>query len=423
MRVAIDASRAAETQKTGVGWYCHHLLRHLKDVIPDDVGVVLYSDRPLPKELHPWPEQWEEKVLRWPPTPSHSPSHLEGEKVGERSWPMWSQVRLVAQVLRDRPDVLFVPAHVIPFTLALAPQGKRPRLVTTIHDVVFKQFPDSYSTRERWYADHATRLAVRRAERIIVPTEAVRWDLERYYGCASERVTVIHHGVTPLVISTEANEVSGVEKSHKFVPRGQRAGSLPPSHEATEGRGAAARDDEGRFVLYVGRLERKKNVARMVEAFSRIAPQHPDLRLVLAGPPGFGYEEVRAAIDRSPVRDRIVETGWVDQAQYHQFLSSASVFLFPTLGEGFGLPILEAMAAGVPVITSRGGAHEEVAGDAALLVDPESTDEIAAAIDRTLRDANLRVDFVRRGRQRVTQFTWTRSAQDTWNVLRDVLFT
>lgn len=436
MLLAIDASRAAEPQKTGVGWYCHHLLQHLKDVIPHDVRVIVYSDQSLPEELRPWPENWEETVLRWPPTPSHSPSHWEGEKVGDGRWPLWSQVRLATQVLHDRPDILFIPAHVIPKLLvyrkrlqvsfspssrggALARRslavssgalgggwgeggrgGARLRLVTTIHDVVFKQFPESYPMRERWYANHATQLAVRHADRIIVPTEAVKRDLERWYRCASEKVVVVHHGVehsnAPNTDSNASNsEHSDVIRSIRMFPE--------------------------RYILYVGRLERKKNVARMVEAFSRIAPQYPNLRFVLAGPPGFGYEEVRAAIDRSPVRDRIIETGWVDQMQYHQFLSSASVFLFPTLGEGFGLPILEAMAAGVPVIISSDGAHGEVAGNAALLVNPESTEEIAVAIDRTLRDANLRSDLVRRGQHRAAQFTWTRSAQETWSALNGVL--
>lgn len=401
MLLAIDASRAAEAQKTGVGWYCHHLLQHLKDVIPHDVRVILYSDQPLPEELRPWPQSWQERVLR-------------------RHGPMWSQLVLANAVLHDRPDALFVPAHVIPFTLTLAPRSKRPRLVTTIHDVVFKQFPESYAPRERWYADHATRLAVRHADRIIVPTEAVRRDLERYYQCDVEKVAVVHHGVTPFVISTEASEVSAVEKSHKTVQQRQDVRSL-----------ADARDDE-KVVLYVGRLERKKNVARMVDAFSRVASQHPDARLVLAGPPGYGYAEVRAAIDRSSARARITETGWVDQEQYHALLRRATLFLFPTLGEGFGLPILEAMAAGVPVITSRApfrsvrakevdGAHEEVAGNAALLVDPVDPGNISDAIERVLTDQCLREDLVRLGQQRASDFTWQRSAKATWDALQSVL--
>ena len=137
MTVAIDASRAADTQKTGVGWYTYHLIDHLRVVIPQDVRVLLYTDRPLPAELHPWPERWEERVLRW----------------GVVRWPLWSQLRLAAQVFRDCPDVFVVPAHVIPDALACTRRcgRQRPRIVTTIHDVVFRQFPETYSPRERWY--------------------------------------------------------------------------------------------------------------------------------------------------------------------------------------------------------------------------------------------------------------------------------
>lgn len=374
MTIGIDASRAAEERKTGVGWYCHHLLQHLKDVIPDDVGVVLYSDQPLPAELNSWPRNWEERVLK-------------------RRGPMWSQIVLANAVLRDRPDAFFVPAHVIPLALTLAPRSRRPKLITTIHDVVFRGSPETYSVRERWYADHATRLAVRRADRIIVPTESVKHDLERYYRCDPEKVAVIHHGVESRIMNQEL--WTETTKRPSFI--------IPHSL----------------FILYIGRLECKKNVVRMVEAFTDIAPRHPDTRLVLVGAPGYGYEEVRAAIARSPARERIETLGWVDRGTHDRLLARASVFLFPTLGEGFGLPILEAMAAGVPVITSRGGAHEEVAGDAALLVSARDTAAIADALDRLLSDERLRRDCVERGKRRAGQFTWDRCAQQT----RDVLLT
>ncbi|MBI4450058.1 glycosyltransferase family 4 protein, partial [Candidatus Uhrbacteria bacterium] len=161
----------------------------------------------------------------------------------------------------------------------------------------------------------------------------------------------------------------------------------------------------------------KKNVARMIEAFSIVAVWRPDLRLVLAGPPGYGHVEVRSAIERSPFRDRVITPGWVDDGQHDQLLRRAAVFLFPTLGEGFGLPILEAMAAGVPVITSRGGAHEEVSGGAAVLVDPLDPRSIADATERVLNDQHFHDDLVRRGQQRAAEFTWQRTAQQTWNVL------
>lgn len=375
MLLAIDASRAAGEQKTGVVWYCHHLLRHLKFVIPDDVGVVLYSDQPLPEELRPWPSHWEERVLRWRPLP------------------LWSQLRLVGQVLRDRPDVLFVPAHVLPEALAYRKRHSVSflRLVTTIHDIAFRAWPEAYGARERWYADHATRIAVRSADRIIVPTHAVAEDLVRHYIADRRRITVIPHGV--MAMQYDASRIP--------LPSSR----IPPVP----------------FLLYVGRLERKKNVARMVDAFSRIAPAHPELRFILAGPPGYGYEDVCAALARAPARDRIVTPGWIDPPTYRALLGRATALCFPTLAEGFGLPILEAMASGVPVITSRGHAHEEVAGDAAILVDAGDTASIAAGMDRVLCDPALREDLVRRGQQRAAAFTWESTARGTWDVLRDVL--
>ncbi|MBI4142643.1 glycosyltransferase family 4 protein [Candidatus Uhrbacteria bacterium] len=411
--IAIDASRAAGEQKTGVGWYAYHLLAHLKDVIPDDVGVVLYSDRPLPAELRPWPQNWEERVLPWPPSRADSRQPIADSS----RWPMWSQLRLAWQGLRDRPDILFIPAHVIPKMLTrrkwyLVPWPKRylvpfPRLVTTIHDIAFKEFPDAYARRERWYADHATRLAVRHADRIIVPTYAVARDLERWYGCDPGKIAVIHHGITPLVISTERVARASGEISDRLP--GDLSDSLRPT-----------RDDE-RLMLYVGRLEHKKNVVRMIEAFDRIASRYPKARLVLAGSPGHGVEDVRVAIAHSPFRDRILTPGWISEEKRSHLLSRASVFLYPTLAEGFGMPILEALAAGVPVVTTRGHAHEEVAGNAALLVNPLDTDAIADALATLLEHPDRRANLVHRGQQRAAQFTWEQSAQATWGELQSVL--
>ncbi|MFH1098311.1 MAG: glycosyltransferase family 1 protein [Candidatus Uhrbacteria bacterium] len=435
MVLAIDASRAAVDQKTGVGWYCHHLLAHLKDVIPHDVRVVLYTDRSLPSELRPWPTNWEERILRWPPAtisnsrrsgrdPDTKSSGLKFQ-ISNSRWPLWSQIRLAWQVLRDRPDVLFVPAHVIPEILVIfSPSSsearsrqtegqegerrvlrsigeggegvgnRRTKLITTIHDVAFKDFPEAYSFRERRYADHATRLAVRAADRVIVPTRAVACDLERCYQCDPTKITVIAHGV---------------ELDSKY--------SVPMVKECS----SRLATDDSRLVLYVGRLEYKKNVVRMIQAFERIASQCSNLQLVLAGQPGHGHEQVRETIDRSPVRDRIITLGWISREEYWCLLSRASVFLFPTLVEGFGLPILEAMAAGVPVIVSRGGAHEEVAGDAAVLVDPFDVSSIADATSSILDNVTFRSALVERGRQRAAEFTWKRSARATWEAINSVL--
>ncbi|MBI4433774.1 glycosyltransferase family 4 protein [Candidatus Uhrbacteria bacterium] len=370
MRIAIDASRAAEAQKTGVGWYCVHLLRALQSVIPNDVRVSLYSDQSLPRELFPMPRHWDTQTLSW-----HG---------WRKRLPLWSQVRLSLHVLRDRPDVLFIPAHVIPDVLAWwRVWGRRPpRIVTTIHDVVFRSYPHTYTPRERWYADRATRGAVRVADRIIVPADAVRAEVIRYYGADPMRVVTIPHGV--------------VVRPHP----------LPTPETPSDP-----------FVLYVGRLEHKKNVARMVDAFSRVAPEFPRLRFVLVGHPGYGYDAVRNAIARSPVRVRILVQGWIAPEQYDVLRATAMVLCFSTLAEGFGLPIIEAMAVGTPVLTSRGGVHEEVAGDAAELVNPWDVESIARGLRRLLTDESRRDVCRTRGYTRAAMFTWERSARATWATL------
>lgn len=385
MLLAIDASRAADPQKTGVGWYTYRLLANLRSVIPDHVGVVLYSDRPLPHELRPWPAQWSEQVLAWPPHPA---SHILRHTASVR-WPLWSQVRLAARVLSDRPDALFIPSHVIPDALSWRRRmSARPKLVTTIHDVVFRRYPETYSRRERWYADRATRIAVRTADQVIVPTFHVRDDLIRFYRADPAQMVVIPHGVDPHIPSP----------SHSPF-------SIPHSP----------------FLLYVGRLERKKNIFRMVEAFERIAAQFPDVQFVFAGSRGYGYEEITARIVRSPFRDRIQTPGWIDGITCGALLSHATAFCFPTLSEGFGMPILEAFAAGVPVLTSSSGAQAEVAGDAAFLVDPHDPEAIAEGLQRLLSNAELRRQLVDRGQQRAWSFTWQQSAQRTWEAIRSVL--
>ncbi|MFH1430088.1 MAG: glycosyltransferase family 1 protein [Candidatus Uhrbacteria bacterium] len=402
MKLAIDVSRAGARGRTGIGWYTVHLVNALKDVIPDTVGVVLYSDRELPDDLLPLPDHWKVEVLPWPgvrgrskrDNPSDSQLSTFNFQLSKR-WPLWSQVRLAWQVLRDRPDVLFIPAHVIPLALAWKRRlqnlfpisrlvggrgGVGMRIVTTIHDVVFKDFPETYSPRERRYANFATGLALRCADSVIVPTRSVANDLARYYGTPRAQIVAIHHGVDSIYFSI---------------------GNRPV----------------GKLLLYAGRIENKKNTERLVEAFEQVADIDTEVQLVLVGSDGFGSESTHARVRRSRHARRIRMPGWVSTDAYRNLLGIASAFVFPTLGEGFGLPILEAMAAGVPVITSRGGVHEEIAGDAAILVDPLDVDAIARGMHEILRKENaLRLSEC--GRARARQFSWSSCAEQTWSVLQ-----
>jgi glycosyltransferase involved in cell wall biosynthesis len=173
-----------------------------------------------------------------------------------------------------------------------------------------------------------------------------------------------------------------------------------------------------KIILHVGALQKRKNIVRLVEAFERVPP---DWRLALAGSAGFGANQILSRIEGSPARGRISVEGYVSAQSLADWYGRAMILAFPSLDEGFGIPVLEAMAAGVPVITSNRSALAEVAGEAALLVNPESVDELSEALCRMIADDRLREDFRQKGLARATAFSWPKAVEKTWNVYRELI--
>jgi glycosyltransferase involved in cell wall biosynthesis len=193
-------------------------------------------------------------------------------------------------------------------------------------------------------------------------------------GVKEAKMRVVHHGVLPRVVGTVARE---------------------------------------KIVLHVGAIQRRKNVARLVEAFELV---DSDWQLVLAGSAGYGAAKILARVSAARSRERIRVLGYVSGSELSSWYARAGVFAFPSLDEGFGMPVLEAMAAGTPVITSNRAALPEVAGDAAWLVNPEDTDELAGALVALTRDADRRAELSRRGLARAARFTWPDAVSKTWEV-------
>jgi glycosyltransferase involved in cell wall biosynthesis len=252
------------------------------------------------------------------------------------------------------------------------------RAVATFHDLFV--MTGEYSTpeyRARFTAQ--ARDAAARADAVIAVSEFTRSQVISLLGVEPARVHVVHHG------------------TRKF------AGPLlaPPGRE--------------QVILNVGAIQKRKNIARLVEAFETLPSSW---QLVLAGSNGYGAQEILARIEKSPARERINVTGYVSPSDLSGWYARAAVFAFPSLDEGFGMPVLEAMAAGVPVITSKRSALPEVAGDAAVLVDPEDTEALAEALRELTLNVDLCRDLARRGTARVRMFTWEKAICDTWNVYR-----
>ncbi|MBI4877855.1 MAG: glycosyltransferase family 4 protein [Acidobacteria bacterium] len=261
------------------------------------------------------------------------------------------------------------------------PEARQRRAVATFHDLFVLSGDYSAPEFRRRFAGQA-RHAAEAADLLVAVSRFTASQLEDLLGVEPARIRVVPHGV------------------HR------PAGRLPETAEREK------------IVLHVGAVQRRKNVPRLVEAFERMPP---GWRLVLAGSAGYGAAEIFARIERSARRAGIEVTGYLAAAQLERLYARASVFAFPSLDEGFGMPVLEAMARGLPVLTSRGSALQEVAGDAALLVDPHDTDAIAGALRALAESSDLRNKLSGLGLARAEDFSWDAAARSTWAVYCEVL--
>ncbi len=360
MLIGIDASRANDDKKTGVGWYAWHTIQEFKKIIPDNVRVVLYSREPLKGELAVLPENWESKVLKW--------------------WPgrLWTHVRLSWEMLFHSPDVLFIPAHVFPI---IHPK----KTVMALHDIAAIKFPEAYNWFEKWYTLWSGRVALKKLWKIITISQFTKDELKKEFGVSNlEKVKITYLGY-----NKEYGEVS------------ENINEVLKKYSITKP-----------YLLSIGRLETKKNTVRMIKAFEGLRLKAYDLRLILVGSKGFGYDEVEQEINKSSYKNDIITPGWVDNDDLPALMQGAEVFVFPSLYEGFGIPVLEAFASGTPVVASRGGASEEIGGSVCEYVDPMNTDSIVKGIEKAMRGDN-----VEKGKERVKNFSWEKCARETWDIL------
>ncbi|MBI2939214.1 MAG: glycosyltransferase family 4 protein [Chloroflexi bacterium] len=363
MNIAIDASRAASGQRTGVEGYSYHLLRHLL-AIATPHRLTLYCNQSLPPEvLSTGPSA----RLRSIPQPR-----------------LWTQTRLAAALLHDRPDVLFVPAHVLPVLRVC-------RGVVTVHDLGHLDYRFAYPPARWWYLHLGTWYSVRAASRVIADSQTTRDDLVRRLGVAPARIDVVSLGYDPAFRPLAGAEVAPVIA---------RYGLDRP------------------YFLAVGTIQPRKNYRRLLEAFARLdETDRRRHRLVIAGKPGYGADDVYRAATALGLGDAVRFLGYTPEADLPALLNGAVALVFPSLYEGFGLPTLEAMACGTPVVASRAGSLPEVVGEAGLLVDPTGPENIAGALARLIAQPSLRADLRERGLVRSQQFSWARCAAETLSAI------
>ncbi len=381
----IDASSANKEERTGVENYARHLLQAMKPralkgdsqeaehALKANERVLLYSPSVLADVLDAPVSNWQPTVLGWPLNRG------------------WMSGRVSLEMLLHSPDLLFVPSQALP---RFTPK----HTVTTIHDIGFVRRPDLYEPKVRRKLIKATKRAIKKAERLICPSEFTKQELVGFYKVPPEEIFV-----TPLAADTSVYKKLTPQEVQPILQR-HRIGT--------------------NYFLFVGRLEKKKNVTTLVRAFELFKQDRglgDPFELVMVGGAGYGADELNQYLKHSKVRDHIKLLGYRSDEEVVALMNNATAFVFPSWYEGFGLPNLEAMACGTPLITSDIPPHREVCGDAAMFVSPKEPEAWAHAMKKITHDGTMRDELSRKGNERVKEFSWERTAQQTWEVLRTLV--
>jgi glycosyltransferase involved in cell wall biosynthesis len=298
---------------------------------------------------------------------------------------LWEQLAQPWALRRIGADLAHGPVFIGPL-FAPCP------VVVTIHDLSFIRFPDLFRPANRLYLTVMTRLSARRARRLIAVSAHAATETTQLLGVPPERIDVVYHGVDPAFRPLPADEVAAF----------RRRQGLPE-----------------RFALFVGTLEPRKNLVRLVEAFARI--DDGKTRLALAGGKGWLYDELFARVESLGLEDAVIFPGYVMSDDLPLWYNAATVLAYPSVYEGFGLPVVEAQACGTPVLTSNASSLPEAAGDAALMVDPYDVEALATELNRMLTDESLRCKLRERGLTHARQFSWPCTARETARVYRRAL--
>jgi glycosyltransferase involved in cell wall biosynthesis len=396
MRIGIDASRANLAQRTGTEWYAFHLTRAFFNYLRPTDEVFLYVKEPLRSEWGSLPVNVHVRILRWPPRL------------------LWTQLRLSWEMLMHRIDVLFVPAHTIPF---LSPK----RTITTLHDIGFmhaaslygaaslvpkgKRFLNAavqlftlgkYHATELDYHRFSAKLALKKCQTILTVSEYSKNDICETFHVDPARVHVVPNAYDRALFNPSVRQnQSAIAKAL------QLAGVRQP------------------YLMTIGRIEKKKNTLGLVQAFARLkeSADFRNYQLLLVGSPGFGADDVRDACTALGVGNDVIQPGWLPEEQIPALMAGAEAFILPSLFEGFGIPVLEAMAVGTPVVCSNTTSLPEVSGGAAVLVSPKNVQEIADAIQRICTNPTYAEELRQRGYRRADNFSWEASAKQLAGIL------
>ncbi|MDD5527403.1 MAG: glycosyltransferase family 1 protein [Patescibacteria group bacterium] len=424
MLIGIDASRANRTHKSGTEWYSYYLIKYFAQLDKDN-QFVLYTDKPLSADLADLTElnfirreknDWHPEYDRDGYQIIKSPHHNFKAKV--LRWPFsyfWTLGRLSIWMIWHKPDVLFIPAHGLPL---IRPK----RTINTIHDVAFKREAElyeenklgpekgrgrrvinflvrlftlgKYGANSTDYLNWSTVYSIKNSKKIITVSRFSRDEILDMYKCLEKKITVIYNGFNDLLYKKINDEAKIAEVLNKY-------GITRP------------------YFLYAGRLEKKKNTPLLLEAFVKLKHRRHNLaqKLVLIGDASFGFDEIKYIIHEFGLQNDVIMPGWANEEDVPYIFNGADAYILPSLHEGFGITILQALSCGLPAAVSDIPALREVAGDAALYFNPHDKEDMAGAMEKIIFDEKLRAELIAKGLARAKEFSWEKCARETLAVL------
>ena len=372
MKIAININELTLKQNTGVKVYTREIVKALREVDGEN-EYLLYANGFLKKEL--------------------SSEASELSSFFKKPLPLWTYTKFPQQIKKDKPDILFMPIQATPFIK----KPKDIKLVITVHDLAFLLFPKHFTFKDKFLLNFHTKRAVQMADKIIAPSNATKRDIIRFYNIDESKIEVVYHGVfnNEKELSSEASELSSFSLLN--TP----------------------------YILFVGTVQPRKNLVRLIEAFEILKTRYKlcviSYKLIIAGAKGWLSDEIYKKAKESEFSKDIIFKGSVSNDELASLYKNASIFVMPSLYEGFGLPVLEAMSYGVPCVVSDNSSLREItrSGQACLSTTGEAND-IAEKINTLLTNERLRKELSEKGIKNARKFSWEKAAREMLEVFENM---
>jgi glycosyltransferase involved in cell wall biosynthesis len=374
MIIGIDGNEANVQKRVGISEFAYQLLVQFSTRFKNEAKFVIYlKDEPL-ESLPKASENWEYRVLK--------PGKL------------WTQWRLPLDLFfhKQRPDVFFSLTH-------YAPRLSPVPTIVSVMDVSYLRFPELFRSQDLYQLREWTHYSVKNAKKVLTISDSSRDDIIKAYKVPGKNVITIYPGIKNIL---------------SLEPRVFGMNQLQSKYHISDN-----------YILFVGTLQPRKNIARLIEAFSKLRTKEQgtgnrDLELVIIGKKGWQYEEILEAPKKFDVEDKVKFLENIQDDELDVFYKHALCYVLPSLYEGFGLPVLEAMQRDCPVITSNVSSMPEAGGDAAIYVDPEDVNDISEKIEKVISNKKLRDEMIEKGKKQVKKFSWEKAAEETFEVLQQV---